>query len=70
VAKVRYKIIHHEWIWDVDEFLDENEGLIMAEIELENEADEFDLPEWISEEVTGDTRYYNTNLAFNPYKNK
>jgi adenylate cyclase len=70
VAKIRYKIIHHEWLWEVDEFLDDNEGLIIAEIELETEAEEFDLPEWISEEVTGDTRYYNTNLAVNPYKNK
>lgn len=54
-------------IWEVDEFHGENEGLVMAEIELENENDPFDKPSWLGKEVTGDDRYYNASLAKNPF---
>ncbi len=54
-------------IIEVDEFLGENLGLIIAEIELENETEHVDLPEWIGQEVTGDPRYLNANLILNPY---
>ena len=55
--------------WEVDEFLGDNEGLVVAEIELEREDEEFEKPDWIGEEVSGDERYYNSSLSENPYKN-
>jgi adenylate cyclase len=56
-------------IWEVDEFLGDNAGLIVAEVELTAETDAIAIPDWIGAEVTGDQRYYNSNLAQNPYKN-
>lgn len=56
-------------VWEVDEFHGDNEGLIMAEIELSDENEPFDKPDWIGEEVTDDPRYYNAQLVKNPYKN-
>jgi adenylate cyclase len=52
----------------VDEFHGDNEGLVVAEIELDSEGEDFAIPEWIGEEVTPDERYYNMNLATHPYK--
>jgi len=69
IEKYRYKINIEGFTWEVDEFLRENEGLVIAEIELEEEDQEFPKPEWIGEEVTGDPRYYNANLVSNPFKN-
>ncbi|NTV84819.1 MAG: CYTH domain-containing protein [Bacteroidales bacterium] len=69
IEKYRYKINIEGFTWEVDEFLGENEGLVVAEIELEAEDQEFPAPEWIGEEVTGDPRYYNANLVSNPFKN-
>lgn len=69
VEKYRYKIPIGKHIWEVDEFLGDNKGLVIAEIELNSEDEEFDKPEWIGAEVTGDKRYYNSHLAENPYKN-
>lgn len=56
-------------IWEVDEFHGDNEGLVMAEIELENENDLFDKPSWLGKEVTGDKLYYNAYLSKKPFKN-
>ncbi len=56
-------------IWEVDEFYADNEGLTMAEVELDDENEPFSKPEWIEKEVTGDLRYYNSALSKNPYKN-
>lgn len=56
-------------IWEVDVFHGDNEGLVVAEIELGEESEAFDLPEWIGDEVTDDKRYYNSQLLKNPYKN-
>jgi adenylate cyclase len=53
----------------VDEFTGENEGLIVAEIELESETEIFHNPEWIDKEVTGEEKYYNSNLTIQPFKN-
>jgi adenylate cyclase len=53
----------------VDEFSGDNNGLIVAEIELKDENEEFEKPGWIANEVSGDARYYNSNLATNPFKN-
>jgi CYTH domain-containing protein len=55
-------------MWEVDEFYQENEGLVIAEIELKHETQAFEKPDWIDEEVTGDARYYNSNLARYPYR--
>ena len=55
-------------VWEVDEFHGDNEGLIMAEIELAAEDEPFDKPDWIGKEVTGDLRYYNSMLKAYPYK--
>lgn len=54
--------------WEVDEFLGDNEGLIVAEIELTNERENYELPDWIDKEVTGIEKYYNSNLSKHPYK--
>lgn len=54
--------------WEVDEFWGDNEGLIMAEIELESEDDTFEKPDFIGKEVTGDRRYYNSHMRQYPYK--
>ena len=71
IDKTRYLIKNTDGnhIWEVDEFHGENDGLIMAEIELSNENDPFNKPEWLGKEVTGDKRYYNSFIAHNPYKN-
>lgn len=68
ISKIRYKINFQNKLWEVDEFFGKNEGLLMAEIELENEGEQFAIPEWIGIEVTDDNRYYNANLVTNPYE--
>lgn len=67
IEKNRYKIEYAGFIWEVDEFFGKNDGLVVAEIELENEEQSFDKPEWVGEEVTGDVRYFNSNLIKEPY---
>jgi adenylate cyclase len=67
IEKYRYRIKSSDFVWEVDEFKGMNEGLVIAEIELKSEEQAFDLPDWIGEEVTGDPRYYNSNLIRNPY---
>ena len=70
IDKTRYLIKNTDGrhIWEVDVFHGENEGLVMAEIELESENDTFDKPHWLEKEVTGDKRYYNSYLSKHPYK--
>ncbi len=67
IEKNRYKIPYAGLIWEVDEFLGVNKGLVVAEVELESEDQEFEKPDWVGEEVTGDPRYFNSNLVANPY---
>ncbi|MCK9204337.1 MAG: CYTH domain-containing protein [Bacteroidales bacterium] len=67
VKKIRTRIQAGAHVWEVDEFQGDNDGLIMAEIELENPDDLFEKPDWITKEVTGDKRYYNAYLSINPY---
>ena len=67
IEKKRYKISFGGFIWEVDEFFGVNEGLVVAEIELENEDQTFEKPRWVGEEVTGDPRYFNSNLVRSPY---
>ncbi len=69
IDKVRYYIKNGEYIFEVDEFRGDNEGLVIAEIELKDESGEFSRPAWLGEEVTGDKTYYNASLVKNPYKN-
>lgn len=67
IEKTRYVIPFRGLTWEVDEFFGENQGLVIAEVELEREDQEFDKPDWVGDEVTGDPRYYNANLVANPY---
>ncbi|MGL4882272.1 MAG: CYTH domain-containing protein [Waterburya sp.] len=66
IEKIRYKINHGDLIWEVDEFLGDNAGLIIAEIELKNEQQQVDLPHWIEREVN-DQKYFNSSLVKYPY---
>jgi CYTH domain-containing protein len=68
IEKKRYRVKCKGLIWDVDEFFGENSGLIVAEVELDNELQIFSPPKWIGEEVSDDPRYYNTSLVKNPWK--
>jgi adenylate cyclase len=68
LSKVRYKINGNDKIWEVDEFLGDNLGLVVAEIELKSENEAFDQPDWIDKEVTGEQKYYNSNLTIMPFK--
>jgi adenylate cyclase len=67
IDKTRYLIKAGEHTFEVDEFYGENQGLIVAEIELKSEEDAFEKPEWLGKEVTGDVKYYNSMLMKNPY---
>ena len=69
LSKIRYKILFENKLWEVDEFLGENEGLMVAEIELQSEDETFCIPDWIGQEVTGEEKYYNSNLTLLPFKN-
>ncbi len=69
IDKTRYLIKAGKHIFEVDEFYGANEGLIIAEIELDDENETFEKPEWLDKEVTGDTKYYNARLSKSPYKN-
>ncbi len=69
IEKYRTKILYEGKIWEVDEFEGQNNGLIVAEIELNSEDEIFAVPPWIGHEVTGDFRYFNSYLARNPFKN-
>ena len=69
IDKTRYIIpAANGRLWEVDQFHGDNDGLIVAEIELGSEQETFDKPAWLGEEVTGDPRYYNAALTKNPYK--
>lgn len=67
LEKRRTRIPRGDVVWEVDEFLGENAGLVVAEVELRDEAQPFELPAWIGAEVTGDARYYNSNLLAHPF---
>ncbi len=68
IDKTRYEVIVGVHVFEVDVFGGENEGLILAEIELTSENEIFENPDWLGEEVTQDKRYYNSYLSKNPYK--
>jgi CYTH domain-containing protein len=68
LEKIRYQVKHEGLTWEIDEFLGENLGLFVAEIELTNDAQVFQKPLWVGEEVTGDARYFNSSLYKSPFK--
>jgi CYTH domain-containing protein len=67
IDKRRYLVEYEGHTFEVDEFYGENEGLVVAEVELESEDEEYPRPEWLGKEVTGDRRYYNSQLLKHPY---
>ncbi len=67
IEKHRYKIDNNGLVWEVDEFGGVNQGLIVAEVELDSEAQSFEKPDWIGEEIADDPRYFNSNLIAHPY---
>lgn len=69
IDKIRYEIPFGNHLYEVDVFEGDNIGLIIAEIELEDENESFEKPHWLGEEVTGDDRYYNASLSISSYKN-
>jgi CYTH domain-containing protein len=69
IDKRRSRIEFEGLVWEVDEFLGENEGLVVAEVELSSEDEQFDKPAWVGREVTDDPRYFNSSLIDYPYKN-
>ncbi len=69
ISKVRYLVKYDGHIFEVDEFDGDNEGLTIAELELDAEDSYYSKPDWLGKEVTGDKQYYNSHLCVNPYKN-
>lgn len=69
IEKMRYEVKVENHIFEVDEFFGNNEGLIVAEIELNSESEKFPKPAWLGKEVTGEREYYNSQLSKQPYKN-
>jgi adenylate cyclase len=69
IHKTRFEIKMGPHIFEVDEFYGDNEGLIIAEIELSSENESFEKPDWLGDERTDDERFYNAYLSQNPYKN-
>lgn len=67
IEKIRREVPFKGFVWEVDEFFGANAGLVIAEIELDTESEEFALPEWVGAEVTDDARYFNSALALAPY---
>ncbi len=67
IEKTRYTIPQGSLTWEIDEFFGENNGLIIAEIELSHEIQEFEKPSWVGEDVTDQRRYYNSNLTIKPF---
>lgn len=69
IDKHRHKETHGAHTWEIDVFHGENDGLVIAEVELRSEDEKLDLPSWVAEEVSSDPRYFNSNLLKNPYRN-
>lgn len=68
IEKWRYRVTVGDHLWEIDEFLGDNAGLVMAEVELESETEDVELPDWVGDEVSHDARYYNASLAKTPYR--
>jgi len=68
IEKIRHHVQRNQHLWEIDEFMGDNAGLIVAEIELSEIGEAFDQPDWLGQEVTEDVRYYNNNLSRQPFK--
>ena len=68
IEKTRYHVHHGAHVWEIDEFIGDNQGLLVAEIELGDADENFERPDWLGEEVSDDHRYYNVCLVTHPYK--
>ena len=69
IEKTRYREEHQGHVWEIDQFHGDNDGLIIAEVELAGQSEHYALPPWAGAEVSNDPRYFNSNLGANPYKN-
>ncbi|PWG05640.1 CYTH domain-containing protein [Polaribacter aquimarinus] len=69
IDKTRYLVKRGKHIFEIDEFFGDNQGLIIAEIELDAEDEKFDKPNWLGKEVTGNVKYYNSSISKHPFKN-
>jgi Uncharacterized protein conserved in bacteria len=67
IDKIRYEVDFGNHTYEVDEFAGDNQGLVVAEVELSDENEAFEKPDWLGEEVTGDKRYYNSMLSLKPF---
>ena len=67
IDKIRYEVKSENHVFEVDVFFSDNEGLIIAEVELKSEDEHFEKPNWLGEEVTGDVKYYNSQLSKTPF---
>lgn len=68
ITKIRYHVKYVDHVWEIDVFEGDNQGLVVAEIELRSKDEIFALPGWVEKEVSDDVRYYNVNLVKHPYK--
>ncbi|MDA8979777.1 CYTH domain-containing protein [Chitinophagales bacterium] len=69
IKKTRYTVNHKGQIWEIDQFEGDNQGLVIAEIELKQKDEAISLPNWIGIEISNDERFYNLSLSINPFKN-
>jgi adenylate cyclase len=67
IEKTRFKVQHAGLTWEIDEFFGENQGLVVAEVELKDEQQAIERPSWVGAEVSGDPRYFNSNLIRTPF---
>lgn len=68
IDKTRYLVAHAGHTWEIDIFHGDNDGLIVAEVEMESETEFVEMPSWVTEEVSGQAKYYNSSLLDNPFK--
>ncbi len=68
IEKIRHKVEYAGKCWEIDEFQGRNQGLILAELELEHPDESFERPPWLGDEVTDDPRYFNSELSANPFQ--
>ena len=69
ISKMRYEVKFGNHVYEIDEFFGENQGLVIAEIELQSEDEAFEKPDWLGKEVTNNEKYYNSFISKNPFKN-
>jgi adenylate cyclase len=68
IEKTRFRVSTEDHLWEIDDFHGDNMGLVVAEVELRHPEESISFPSWLGREVTGDSRYYNSNLTIHPYK--